>query len=82
MVKRVTRDQIEACLSEVEKIDPDTANVLRAFSDYRALIKEAPLDMRDACLGIEEQFKRAAREAHELAMYFERLGRGENDGSS
>lgn len=82
MIKRVTREQIEAGLAQLQQIDPDAANVLRAFSDYRALIKENPLDMRDTLFAIAEQMKSGAHQAHELAMYFERLGRGDNDGSS
>ena len=79
MVKRVTRRQIEVSLEKLEGVDPDAANELRAYSDYRALIKEDPLTLRDACLAIEERMRGGANKAHELAIYFERLGRGEND---
>lgn len=82
MVKRITREQIEASLSQLEGIDADSANAIRAYSDYRALIKEDPLDMRDTLLAIEERMKNGASQAHELAMFFERLGRGDNDGNS
>lgn len=54
MVKRVTRDQIEAGLEQLELIDPDAANSIRAYSDYRALIKEEPLVLRDTMLAFEE----------------------------
>ena len=78
MVNRVTRDQIDAALGQLEQIDPDAANSLRAYSDYRALVKEDPLDMRDACLALAERMQTGANRAQELAMYFERVGRGED----
>ena len=82
MIKRVTREQIEAGLAQLQQIDPDAANSIRAYSDYRALIKEDPLALRDRCLAMAEHAKGYANKLQELAMYFERLGRGENDGSS
>ena len=82
MIKRVTREQIEDGLVQLQQIDPDAANRIRAYSDYRALIKEDPLTLRDACLALEERMKSGANKAHELAMYFERVGRGEDDGDS
>lgn len=81
MVKRVTRDQIEAGLEQLELIDQDAANSIRAYSDYRALIKEEPLVLRDTMLAFEEQVRSYASRARELAMYFERLGCGDNDDS-
>ncbi len=75
MVKRVNRKQIDAALGQLEQIDPDVANSLRAFSDYRALIKEDPLDMRDTLLAYEEQIKDLGRNVHELAMTFEQMGK-------
>lgn len=79
MVKRVTREQIDADLKRLEEFGPDSANVLRSFSDYKALLKMDWLELRDACLTIAGGLRDGANKAQELAMYFEQLGRGEND---
>lgn len=75
MVRKVTREAAEAALVKLEEIDADAANLLRAYSDYRYLIEEHHLELRDAVLAVEERMKDGARNAHELAMFFERLGR-------
>ena len=79
MVKRVNRERVESALDELGAIDMDAANVLRAYSDYRALMTEAPLDLRDRLLGYEEQIKDLGRKVHELAILFEQLGRSADD---
>ena len=78
MVKRVNRKQIDAALGQLEQIDPDAANGLRAYSDYRALTNEDPLALRDTLLAFAEQARGYASRAQELAMHFEKLGRGED----
>ena len=75
MVKRVNREQVESALDGLGKSDMDAANVLRAYSDYRALMTEHPLDLRDRLLAYEEQIKDLGRKVHELSILFEQWGR-------
>ena len=70
----MNREQIEDALNVVSEADPDVANVLRAYSDYRALMSEHPFDLRDRLLAYEEQVKDIARKIHELAIVFEKIG--------
>ena len=74
-MNRVCREQIESALEGLSEVDIDAANALRAYSDYRALVQEHPLDLRDTLLAYEEQIKDLGRKVHELAMTFEQMGK-------
>ena len=80
-MNRVYRNQIESALDALGEIDMDAANVLRAYSDYRAMMTEHPLDLRDGLLAYEEQIKDLGRKVHELAITFEQWGK-EDDGNN
>ena len=56
-MNKVTRAQVEDALVQLEVIDVDAANLLRAQTDIIRYVVEKPLDLRERILLLEENVK-------------------------
>lgn len=74
---RLRRDYIDEALVQLEEVDADAANALRAWIDAYYLLQDEPLEICEMLTRMEHRLTTLKNRVHELAMCFSRMGRGE-----
>jgi len=78
-VKALDREYIDAALVQLEQVDTDAANALRAWIDAHYLLQDEPLDICDMLQKAEARAKLLSSRVHECAIQFQRMACGSYD---